>query len=327
MDTVEQVRITVLVDNHVDMLLTPSEGIQRFGLLEHFAPPHGTPICTENGIAYWIELRQDGRRHHVLFDSGLTEMVLLHNLRALGRSTDQLDIAVLSHGHPDHFGGLLGVLGSRREPLPIAIHPDAFLPKYFMDARGEIVMRINRGLDRDLLERAGARIVDSRAPVPLGPGAIATGQIERDVPFEPPVPVRDGGPAGVFLERDGRLVDDDAVIDDQAVVVNVAGKGLIVMTACGHAGVINTIRQAQRVTGVDRVHAVMGGFHTGFPGVPAENAARTIEALAEFSPQIVAPMHCSGLRTIALAMDAFPDQFVHNVAGTTIVVGEERQPT
>ena len=108
--------------------------------------------------------------------------------------------------------------------------------------------------------------------MPLGPGAIATGQIERTVPFEPPVPVRDGGPAGVFLERDGRLVDDDATIDDQAVVVNVADKGLIVMTACGHAGVINTIRQAQRLTGVDRIHAVMGGFHTGFPGVPAENA-------------------------------------------------------
>ena len=185
-------------------------------------------------------------------------------------------------------------------------------------------MRINRGLERDVLEAAGAVIVESREPVSIAPGTIATGQIARSVAFEPPVPVRGGGPAGVFLERDGRLVDDDATIDDQAVIINVAGKGLVVMTACGHAGVINTIRQAQAITGVERVHAVMGGFHTGFPGVPAENAQHTIDALREFAPQIVAPMHCSGLRAIALAMDAFPGEFVHNVVGTTLVIESER---
>ena len=324
MEAVEHVRITVLVDNHVDMLLTPSEGIQRFGLLDHFTPPHGEPVCTENGIAYWIELRTRERRHHVLFDSGLTEMVIAHNLRALGRSPDQLEHAVISHGHPDHFGGLLGILRSRRSPLPVAIHPDAFLPKYFIDGEGEVVMRINRGLERDVLEAAGAVIVESREPVRIAPGTIATGQIARAVAFEPPVPVRDGGPAGVFLERDGRLVDDEATIDDQAVIINVAGKGLVVMTACGHAGVINTIRHAQAITGVERVHAVMGGFHTGFPGVPAENAQHTIDALREFAPRIVAPMHCSGLRAIALAMDAFPGEFVHNVVGTTLVIESER---
>ena len=325
MDTVEHVRITVLVDNHVDMLLTPTEGVRRFGLLDHFAPPHGIPVCTENGISYWIELRQGDRRHHLLFDTGLTEMVITHNLQALGRSADQLEHAVISHGHPDHFGGLLGILRARRTSLPVAIHPDAFLPKYFIDGQGEVVMRINRGLDRDVIERSGAVIVESRDPVDIGPGAIATGQIERAIPFEPPVPVRDGGPAGVFLERDGKLVDDDATIDDQAVVINVEGKGLVVMTACGHAGVINTIRYAQKITGVEQVHAVMGGFHTGFPGVPEENAERTIDALREFRPQIVAPMHCSGLRAIALAMEAFPDQFVHNVVGTTLVIDSERK--
>ena len=323
-DEIAHVRITVLVDNHVDMLLTPGEGVQRFGLLDHFMPPHGEPICTENGIAYWIELRDGDTRHHVLFDTGLTAMVIAHNMRALGRTPDQLEHAVISHGHPDHFGGLLGILGARRAPLPVAIHPDAFLPKYFIDGDGEVVMRINRGLERDALESAGALIVDSREPVRVGPGAIVTGQIPRSVAFEPPVPVRHGGPAGIFLERDGILVDDDATIDDQAVIINVAGKGLVVMTACGHAGVINTIRHDQNITGVERVHAVMGGFHTGFPGVPQENARHTIDALQEFAPEIVAPMHCSGLPTIALAMEAFPGEFVHNVVGTTLVIGERK---
>ncbi len=325
MEAVEKVRITVVVDNHVDALLLERPDVKRFTMLNHFVPPHGEPICTENGISYWIEVHQDRRRHHILFDTSLTSHVLLHNLRALGRSIDQLDHAVLSHGHPDHFGGLLGVLRERRRPLAIAVHPDAFLPKYIIDDAGNSVMTVNARLDRAEIERAGGVIVESREPVNIAPGVLVTGQIPRDESstFEPPVPKRPPGPAGIFLERDGELVNDDATIDDQAVVLNVRDRGLVVMTACGHSGIVNTIRHAQRLTGVDRIYAIMGGFHTGFMGIPEESGAATVDALKEFDPTILAPMHCTGIKTIARVVMAFPDQFVHNTAGTTITVGDE----
>lgn len=318
-DAVERVQITVVIDNHVDMLLTDRDGVGRFGLMQHFVPPHGHPVATENGIAYWIELQRGERHYRILFDTGLTSTILLANLAALGLSPDQIDRVVLSHAHPDHFGGLMGLLDARSQPLEIVVNPDAFLPKYFLNSEKEVLLRLNRGFDRQAIERAGGVIIESRDPVELAPGAFATGYIEREVAFEPPVPVGTGG-AGAYVDKDGEYVNDDAVLDDQAVVLNVAGKGLVVMTACGHAGVINSIRKAQRITGVDQVYAVMGGFHTGFPGVPPESGDATVEALREIAPQIVAPMHCTGIVTIAKVIAAFPDQFLHNVVGTKLTI-------
>lgn len=315
MTTVKQARITVLVENHTDMLLTDTKDVKRFGMAQHFAPPYGSPVCTENGIAYWIELRDGDRRRHILFDTGLTPWVILRNFKALGLTPDEAEHVVISHGHPDHFGGLLGVLKAREKPVPVAIHPDAFLPKLLLDEHGDATMRINRGLDKRSIEEAGGVIVETKEPLEIGPGALVTGEIERNTPFEPPVPT---GPGSVFLERDGQLVNDDATIDDQAVILNVEGKGLVVLTACGHSGIINTIRQAQRLTGVEQIYAIMGGFHLGFPGVPAENAEKTVEELKVFEPTYIAPMHCSGLHTQALCLQQFPDQFLHNVVGTTL---------
>ena len=321
MDSVEHARITVVIDNHVDMLLPDREDVKRFGMLQHMIPPNGVPIHSENGISYWIELQGNGSSRHLLFDTGLSGSVLLHNFRALGLSAEQLNHCAISHGHLDHYGGLFPLLAERERALPVAIHPDAFLPKHAIDDRGEKFFKVNGGLERKRIERANGIVVEARDAVELGPGTLATGEIPRDpTPFEPPVPIRPEGPAGVFIERDGELIDDDATIDDQAVVLNVEGKGLVVLTACGHSGMINTIRHAQKLTGVDQVHAVIGGFHTGFPGVRAETADKTIEELREIGPEIIAPMHCSGIRMISLVLEEFPDQFLHNTTGSTLIL-------
>jgi 7,8-dihydropterin-6-yl-methyl-4-(beta-D-ribofuranosyl)aminobenzene 5'-phosphate synthase len=315
-------RVSVLVENLTDMLLLDdtSRRVHRFGLVDHFRPPHGKVVCTENGISYWIEVGRGDEIRAFLFDTGLTGMPCLHNLEALGLDLEKADAVVISHAHPDHYGGLLRVLEARTGPTPVVVHPDAFLKKVLLDGQGEEVLRVNAGFDREVFERAGATVIEAKEPVQLAEGIFATGEIPRVQPFEPPVPVR-AGKEGLFLVRGGELVNDDGTIDDQAVVINVKDKGLVVLTACGHSGIVNTVRYAQQVTREKRVAAVMGGFHLGFPGVPVENIEPTVNALKEIAPEMIAPMHCSGFRAQKALSDAMPKAYIQNVVGTTISFG------
>jgi 7,8-dihydropterin-6-yl-methyl-4-(beta-D-ribofuranosyl)aminobenzene 5'-phosphate synthase len=320
--SVQWARISVLVENLTDMLLPDDEarGIKRFGLVEHFRPPHGEVVATENGISYWIEVGDGDGSQSYLFDAGLTGRPCLQNVTALGLDLGVVDKVVISHAHPDHFGGLMPVLERCTGSTQVVVHPDAFLRKLLLDEQGEVTMVVNEGFERDRLEAAGAEIVDAREPVELGQGVVATGEIPREESFEPPVPVRPGK-AGLFLERDGDYVDDEGAIDDQAVIINVDGHGLVVLTACGHSGIVNTVRYAQRITGVEKIAAIMGGFHLGFPGVSADNVPPTVSALKAFAPELIAPMHCTGFHAQTEIARALPDAYVQNVVGTTITFG------
>jgi 7,8-dihydropterin-6-yl-methyl-4-(beta-D-ribofuranosyl)aminobenzene 5'-phosphate synthase len=320
--TVEWARVSVLVENLTDMLLTDDEQrrIHRFGLIDHFRPPRGKVICTENGISYWIEVGRGDARHAFLFDTGLTGMPCLHNMEALGFDVADAESIVISHAHPDHYGGLLSVLERRKGTTPVVVHPDAFLKKVLRDEQGVEVLTVNAGFDRTVFEGLGATVVDAKEPVELAAGTFATGEVPREEPFEPPIPVRAGN-AGLFLIRNGEYVNDEGTIDDQAVVINVEGEGLVVLTACGHSGIVNTVRYAQRVAGEMRVAAVMGGFHLGFPGVPVENVEPTVSALKEIAPRMIAPMHCSGFHAQKALSEALPEAYLQNVVGTTTSFG------
>jgi 7,8-dihydropterin-6-yl-methyl-4-(beta-D-ribofuranosyl)aminobenzene 5'-phosphate synthase len=308
------VSITSVTENYVDMLLADEPGVDRAGLFHHFDPKQANPIG-ENGIALLVEARWGRYEYRALFDTGMTGNVLLHNAAALGKDLGTVDHIVISHGHPDHYGGLIDLLRSRPATVPVSIHPDAFMPRYLRLASGQVAPYYNSDLTEAAIGEAGGRIVAHRGPVEIGPGMIATGEIPRRVDFEAP-PERTDTPNALLQLHEGHVCAD-VVPDDQALVLKV-GDGIIVLVGCSHAGVVNSVRYAIEITGCERVLGVFGGFHLGFPGVPEAKTDATIAALEEIDIEMLCPMHCTGMRAMMEMARRLPDRFVMNCTGTTV---------
>ena len=317
MNCADGVTITTLVENYVDMLIPDTEMVKRPGLAFHF-DPRNKPIQAENGISFLVDIFFAEQKYSILFDAGLTDSVILHNMSALGVSPNSIDHAVISHGHPDHYGGLLGLLKVRDHPLPVIVHPNAFLTRYVVARNGSVIPYYNQSFRKDELEAAGGRLVMATTAVQIGPAAFTTGEIPLKEPFEPPGPPS-GIPSSLRCIREGRF-EEDETLDDVALVICLKDKGLVVIAGCAHAGIINTLRQAQAVTGVKQVHAVFGGFHLGFPGIGEEKSESTIQALKRLKPAIVSPMHCSGFKTLAAVSREMPEAFLLNTAGAQITL-------
>lgn len=315
---VERVVITSITENYVDMLLADAPNVRRAGLIHHFDPKQ-TPILGENGIALHVEVELHGYTFRALFDTGMTGRVLLANAEALGIDLGQLDHVVISHGHPDHYGALADLLVSREAAVPVSLNGGAFLPRYLRLATGQVAPYYNHDLTEARLWDIGGRPVLHRGPLEIGPGLIATGEIPREVDFERPS--QDITTPNALIQLVDGEMRPDAVPDDQALVIEVGGDGIIVLVGCSHAGIVNTLRHAMKITGRERIVGVLGGFHLGFPGTPPEKTTKTIEALRDMEIETICPMHCTGMPAIIEIGKAFPDGFVLGAAGTRFTFG------
>jgi 7,8-dihydropterin-6-yl-methyl-4-(beta-D-ribofuranosyl)aminobenzene 5'-phosphate synthase len=303
----DRVEVTVLVDNYIDIFVPPATAVDR---RLPFDPDR--QIMAEHGFSCLVRVVAGKKEHTVLLDTGLSRDCMAWNARQLGVDLHAVEAVVLSHGHFDHTGGLFAVFCGAGRQVPLVVHPDAFLRRRMNGPKG--IAELPR-LDAVGLKKAGADILQREGPSTLAAGhLLVTGEVERKTSFEKGMP-------GMEMFTDGAWVPDP-IRDDQAIVIHVKDRGLVVVSGCAHAGIVNTVEYAKKITGTGHVHAVLGGFHLTGPAF-AKVVSPTVDAVKTIDPEYVVPMHCTGLDAINRFMAAMPGKCILNTAGTTYVFGGE----
>src|ERR1051325_6360135 len=308
---VDRVEILSVMDNSIDVLMgntTLAKTAKRER--DALSKPQ---LRAEHGVSMLVTTFEGGSKDSFLFDTGVTLDGVLHNMDVLEVKGNELHAVVLSHGHTDHTRGLMGFIKRYGRPkIPIVLHPDAYLKRKNIQPDGHESEHIPPS--KKDMEAEDVQIIEEVGPTMLiGGNALVTGQIPRVTEYEK------GSPNQVAV-IDGEWKPDPWIHDDQAIVMNVKNKGLVVLTGCGHAGVVNTLKHAISLTGINRIHAVIGGFHLTGP-LFEPIIAPTVQALREYSPGIIVPQHCTGWKATHLIAREFPEAFVPNSVGTTMVIG------
>jgi 7,8-dihydropterin-6-yl-methyl-4-(beta-D-ribofuranosyl)aminobenzene 5'-phosphate synthase len=314
LEPVDEITVTTLVDNSFDALLPPSPGVARasFGVGWAEAPQYEsgrtmTGLIAEQGFSALVTVRRGEQTSTVLFDAGLTPTTLVENAARLDVDWASVQSVVLSHGHFDHSGGLAGL-----RALPLVVHPGLWTQRRLAGPSGHAVELPT--LSRSSLEGEGWSVLERREPSLLLDGCVlVTGEVDRVTEFELGMP-----PAHQALV-DGSWQHDPLVLDDQALVVHLRGKGLLVLTGCGHAGAVNIARHAMRLTGVDTLYALVGGLHLGGPFFEPV-IAPTVAAFAELAPALLMPTHCTGWRAHHALAAALPTSWLAPSVGTTLTL-------
>jgi len=321
---VESLSVRVVVDSVFDQFMP--KATHPMVRIEHVGRIRGnlnSTLAGEWGLSLHLESRNAGVTGQYLLDFGYTPEILVRNFSLLGIEPDQLNGLILSHGHRDHYGGLPGFVvhyrDRLREDLRLFAGGEETFREKWVGSRDEEPLSWG-ALNRAALEAARVETVCCEAAHALE-GPFTTGNIARQS-FERVLPntLVEPTPVDHFTEeeRRGRLVPDRHP-DEHATGYVVQGRGLVVISSCSHCGVLNAIRTAMTVSGVDKLHAVLGGFHLGV--APPDYVEHTIAEMKALAPDVVIPMHCTGRTFIAKLRAEMPDQLIDWNTGSRFTFG------
>jgi len=250
--------------------------------------PYESPLLGQHGVSYWLEAERDEVAMRILVDVGQNPDALLYNVEKLGIALARTDAVVLTHCHYDHTQGLAQVLKAiGKKDLPVVFHPSLFRLNFVTNPSFRHV-GVMQGDEAGDLAAAGAQLVPVSSPLQLMPGLSTTGEVPRVTDFE------EVGIALSTLDEKGGVIPDN-MPDDLSLAARVKGKGVVVVTGCSHAGIINILRHS--LSRDEHVEGVIGGLH--LVEASEERIEKTVSALADFSPSLVAAGHCTGFRAQA----------------------------
>lgn len=305
----ERIEILTLQDNNIDLTaMDNSEIITRAMPLKE--GEFRNSVLAEHGFSALVKITAENKTRTLLLDFGFSEHGAAYNAKVLGADLEQVEAVALSHGHSDHFGGfdkVMELIG--RKGIDMFVHPSIYKKPRYLKV-GE-TKKINfPAITREKLESAGVKIIDSRSPrLMLDGSALFLGEIPRRTDFEKGFPI-------AYFQENG-TEKWDPIEDDTSIVMNLRGKGLVILSGCAHSGIVNTALYAREVTGIDRVHVIMGGFHLSGPFFE-HIIGRTTEELKKINPDYIIPTHCTGKKAIADMERSMPEKFILNMSGTKL---------
>ena len=254
---VDRVEILTLQDNYIEITAMDSNAVvTRANPLKE--GEIRASVLAEHGFSALVQTTLGNKTHTLLLDFGFSENGAAQNAETLNVDMTQVEAAALSHGHSDHTGGMAKLVTmTGKKNIPFAVHPSAFKSPRYLKFGEELKINFPE-LTREMVKAAGLTVVETEKPYLLLEDTILfLGEIPRSTDFETGWPLP-------HCQQDGKEVWD-AIEDDTSIVMNLKNKGLIILSGCAHSGIINTVHHAMKVTGINKIHAVMGGFHLSGP--------------------------------------------------------------
>jgi 7,8-dihydropterin-6-yl-methyl-4-(beta-D-ribofuranosyl)aminobenzene 5'-phosphate synthase len=323
---VDQVVIREITDNQHNIFLkpltAPGLAVARTGFP---AAPQGKTLESEWGLALHIDSTKGGESKRYLLDYGFTSNVYLNNLELMKIDPAAVDAMILSHGHFDHWGGLMGFLEARRPQMRTDL-------RLYIGGEDDFCHRVSRNpdgsfsdfgvLDRHKLKAMNVEPVLSEAPVVIEGHAFTTGVVPR-ASIEHVLPntfveygVKDGVGCDAHAYMNHHFTEaelsgkpqPDQHWHEHATCFRVGDRGLVVISSCGHAGIVNALKRAQEVSGIEKIYALVGGFHLA--PAPDDYLQQVMAELKKFDLDHVMPMHCSGQNFVDLAAKEMPEKLV-----------------